>query len=744
MGRAARALGVPRKKPLHAPRGFTEGGQFIGKSSILHAIIKMLSGGGIRQQTPSVMKPGSRTADPRMAWKRPRLLAHARKRGVKVRRGQPTKSIVGALRADSAGAKSPYTSSLASPAPAKAMRGSRPVAAARQADRLEARWADIGEMHGIDAFKFLRGQKPEVIDVLARRRGVKPQPTAWAPQVDERGRLVWALVLNAGQANQQRHLAAGRPIRLRGAGDVPPSIRALAGTHKSGPRAASAPAVAKKAAPAFDGETKYHRAGQEPAIARIRAGIASGEKPGGRTMLAQGAVGRTELVEFNDGSKAVVKVGLHGWGGHSPEDQADSEQLAAMVGRAFGVPVPAVYRHTDTEIYMEFVEGKRADTHFRIGVGDPPPRHVLESHDGLMMGLLDLLVGNHDRHNQNWMVGQGGDLDIHGIDHGLAWMVVRRGQDPAEAQHMTHGFVARFTRSGGWGGKWTDNDLSPGQVADIRAKLEALRPDFERLGRGKWLDFSLARLDAIGQHATRNPPAERAAHLLGKWAQLREMSVADQLRVLRAQPPEVLQIVARARGVDPTLDRPALIEALHWSPGQTFVPRRRTPARLPGERGPKVSAATLQRELQEPLSVMVRRLPPARLTQSQAPVAPPAGAPRIVGQNPGAPFSPRAAMSARRAALFGAPVRLVRKRAAPKRLPKGVGTITGARDARNLVDVRKQRGSDTAAMAVLASQPNKVLIEMLVRDGVPRWRMPDRPTKKYLVERLARRLGLPA
>jgi hypothetical protein len=50
-------------------------------------------------------------------------------------------------------------------------------------------------------------------------------------------------------------------------------------------------------------------------------------------------------------------------------------------------------------------------------------------------------------------------------------------------------------------GGWQDNDLTAADIAWMRGNISALRPDFAAAGRDDWLDFSLARLDQLAEHA---------------------------------------------------------------------------------------------------------------------------------------------------------------------------------------------------------------------------------------------------
>jgi len=56
--------------------------------------------------------------------------------------------------------------------------------------------------------------------------------------------------------------------------------------------------------------------------------------------------------------------------------------------------------------------------------------------------------------------------------------------------------------------EFTDHHLTRSEVAAIRERVEALRPDFERLGRQRWFDTVTQRLDSIAQHALEDPVVE--------------------------------------------------------------------------------------------------------------------------------------------------------------------------------------------------------------------------------------------
>lgn len=92
------------------------------------------------------------------------------------------------------------------------------------------------------------------------------------------------------------------------------------------------------------------------------------------------------------------------------------------------------------------------------------------------------------------------------IDHGLAWNIDPNEGGPnrdAEGEILPEpGVRGPFTQYWMEGGRWKPfNDGSKSELMKTRARVEALRPQFELLGRGEWLDLALERLDAIIKRA---------------------------------------------------------------------------------------------------------------------------------------------------------------------------------------------------------------------------------------------------
>lgn len=230
--------------------------------------------------------------------------------------------------------------------------------------------------------------------------------------------------------------------------------------------------------------------------ASIRSGVVAQHR------LAQGDVGDTRRVSLADGTEAVYKESLGDVGRWTPRDQTDAETLAASVGGAIGAPVPAVQRVNPTSVYMELAPGDVGAVkvrQWRREVDDSElsdsniPKELLRGDDALRLGLLDVLIDNPDRHSGNWLVDQGGRL--YGIDHGLAFK--RSGTDePFTDSPFAEAFLTP-------GGSYLREGvpMAAGELAAIRGRIEALRPQFEELDRLDWYDRVLTRLGHVERGA---------------------------------------------------------------------------------------------------------------------------------------------------------------------------------------------------------------------------------------------------
>lgn len=286
----------------------------------------------------------------------------------------------------------------------------------------------------------------------------------------------------------------------------------------------------------------------------IERSARSGVVEGSEVDPGQGVSAITRRVQFEDGSYGWSKV-AHG------EESLDDEYLDNLVLQAAGAPAPGVYRASANTLFMEDIEGA-------IGrdLTQAQQESALGSADGRLIGLGDAIMGNGDRHvfSANYIRTQGGRIVP--IDNAPA-LVLRSGSDtfefreprdfqgrPLPAQDQEgNDFLERWVDRGseGYGvrlrvgsefqdenlrdfdGALVDvwrpgNDLTAVEHKAIRARLEALRPEFERLGRGARLDYIQGRLDAIYEvSAARLPVSSAATVAKGDFAGLTR--VGEQL-----------------------------------------------------------------------------------------------------------------------------------------------------------------------------------------------------------------------
>lgn len=182
------------------------------------------------------------------------------------------------------------------------------------------------------------------------------------------------------------------------------------------------------------------------------------------TPLAGGNSSFATLRTYPDGTVLVHKFHTGG------EMQQHTEVKASHIGWAVGAPVPAVvYDTADPGATLsEYVPGELAVTRMpkpadQSGILEyiRQERQLAASIEGgLELGLLDLLIGNTDRHTSNWLIDQDGRAV--GIDHAnadIGW--------PTSASPFSRQF-----RDGN--GHYIDHPMPKTQIGQIQDRLAKL------------------------------------------------------------------------------------------------------------------------------------------------------------------------------------------------------------------------------------------------------------------------------
>lgn len=211
--------------------------------------------------------------------------------------------------------------------------------------------------------------------------------------------------------------------------------------------------------------------------------------------FSAGIAGDTRLRVYDDGTKTVWKRSRE-FRDTGAKHQADAEELAPLVARALGLPAPAVHRMDDATVSMQFVDDAKVYSEW-----DEPDPDLPDTDEGRMLGLLDLLLSNPDRHRGNMMI-RNSDGGIVPIDHGLAWHDLAHDFPELPARRMkspyaNHFFTFTYNHQG-----LDRNDLTKADFAALRTRIEALAPAFKAAGRPDWHQFMTERLDAMAEYAS--------------------------------------------------------------------------------------------------------------------------------------------------------------------------------------------------------------------------------------------------
>lgn len=231
--------------------------------------------------------------------------------------------------------------------------------------------------------------------------------------------------------------------------------------------------------------------------------------------LTSGSSGSVvRLATLGDGRKIVHKemrdLGDPGFA----RVQADAEHLGSLTGRALGVPVARVYRDSGESPWIEHIPGNPINLAAELAGRDAATGEAFLGsysrfrfgNESARMGLLDAVTGNRDRHDGNIILTP--DDRFVGIDAAYGFQPLGyygEGVTPDDLGNTEDKPVARFieTFEGDLGrqNRFINNPMTPADVEETRRRLESLREDFDKLGRGEWLDNGLAMLDLLGEYA---------------------------------------------------------------------------------------------------------------------------------------------------------------------------------------------------------------------------------------------------
>lgn len=228
---------------------------------------------------------------------------------------------------------------------------------------------------------------------------------------------------------------------------------------------------------------------------RVAKGTKSSKK------LAKGATAEVDLVTLKDGSK-VVKKRITGDEWREREATQDAEELAAKLGQSFKIRVPRVNRESEDSVFMEFVTGKTGMQIEKATKLRPQLHDRFDPDEVNRAGLFDIVTGNTDRSDGNWMEDDDGKLWA--IDHGFAFSYGKGKQQVRENLFTsTNSRFADKVR-----GKPEDDEplgdsalYTPADVKYMENALTELRPEFARLDHMDWYNEAIKRVRSLKKHA---------------------------------------------------------------------------------------------------------------------------------------------------------------------------------------------------------------------------------------------------
>lgn len=196
----------------------------------------------------------------------------------------------------------------------------------------------------------------------------------------------------------------------------------------------------------------------------------------------QGVQGLVQLIDLTDDGKVIGKSGMD-------DEEAAREVLSYFVSAAIGAgaePTIEVGSQHSGEIVHEFAQGDVMahwmDQFPTMGAAFAAIDKLTASPQGRLIGLLDYLITNSDRHSGNVIISPDGRPIP--IDHGLAQF--DDGNRPALTGAFWENNAKYWTRQGK-------------KLRGFQAALAKVQPEFTARGRDAWYqDIQLALSDLIG------------------------------------------------------------------------------------------------------------------------------------------------------------------------------------------------------------------------------------------------------
>ncbi|MFB9706190.1 hypothetical protein ACFFR2_04595, partial [Streptosporangium nondiastaticum] len=225
------------------------------------------------------------------------------------------------------------------------------------------------------------------------------------------------------------------------------------------------------------GDVVYREYGDDALRRSIETGIRE-------TRLIPDGYKFRELVTFNDGKQAFRIE-------HRTIADADAIEMKALPPRSAADASEGVHRASETVVYETRVR-RSDDPDVKPLVWSESPGHAAKR------GLYDVLT-------------LGETFNMHTIEtnaHGESSLRIERGFADMWDKALLEGFLDEgvVSQLGAVDFRFRRNGLTGEDAAVVAARLEALRPEFERRGWQRWHDDMMERFEYLGRQAQGDQP----------------------------------------------------------------------------------------------------------------------------------------------------------------------------------------------------------------------------------------------